>query len=80
MHREPELASASMNRERSDDTLRAAALAQALDAFAEYDVRRFELAKLRCLAGQEIDEANAFPGISSATVNRDGNYACAWLL
>lgn len=65
-----------MGREQSDDTLQATALVhKALDALAEHDARKAELAKLRYFVGLTIDEVL---GISAATGIRGWTYARAW--
>lgn len=55
------------------------ALHEALIAFAEHDVRKAELVKLRYFIGLTIDEAAEVLGISAPTAKRDWAYARAWL-
>lgn len=54
-------------------------LDDALDALAEYDVRKAEVVKLRFFAGLTNDETAAALGIATATAQRDWLFARAWL-
>lgn len=54
-------------------------LNRALDALALVDAKKVELVELRYFLGCSADETAELMDISKATVNRDLNYARAWL-
>jgi RNA polymerase sigma factor (TIGR02999 family) len=54
-------------------------LHRALDALSLVDAQKVQLVELRYFLGCTADETAALMNISKATVNRDLNYARAWL-
>ena len=54
-------------------------LNRALDALSLVDAQKVQLVELRYFLGCTADETAALMNISRATVNRDLNYARAWL-
>ena len=54
-------------------------LNRALDALSLIDAQKVQLVELRYFLGCTADETAALMNISKATVNRDLNYARAWL-
>ena len=55
------------------------ALAEALSALQQHDARKHQLVMLRFFAGCTSEQAAVAMGLSPQTVNRDWNYARAWL-
>ena len=55
------------------------ALAEALERLESHDARKSEVVHLRFFAGLTIDETARALGVSTATVERDWEFAKAWL-